>query len=82
MFRYSGLYRIWMILSAAWAAFVCWTFWQSCAADPESGGVLCSTGFVARGAPILDHPARFGIAEWFMWSEGLETTPLQCRHRK
>jgi hypothetical protein len=40
MFRISVLVRIWMILSVAWIVFVCWTFWQSCSADPRSGGVL------------------------------------------
>jgi hypothetical protein len=67
MFRWSVLVRIWMILSAAWIVFVCWTFWHSCSADPRSGDVLCDTGFVSRGEPVLDHPARFALADWFMW---------------
>jgi hypothetical protein len=67
MFRWSGFVRLWMVLSAAWAIFVYWTFWKSCLVDPQSGDVLCHTGFVSRGAPVLEHPARFAIADWFMW---------------
>jgi hypothetical protein len=64
-----------MILSVAWIVFVCWTFWPSCSADPQSGGVLCKTGFVSRGAPVLEHPARFAIADWFMWVARAVTPP-------
>jgi hypothetical protein len=67
MFRYSVVVRIWMVLSAAWIFSVCWTFWQSCSADPRSGDVLCHTGCVSRGEPVLDHPVRFALADWFMW---------------
>jgi hypothetical protein len=51
-------------------------FGQGCSNDVGSGGVFCNTGFVARGAPVLEPPARFALADWFMWLALAVTPPL------